>query len=392
MNRRYLLGTLPLLAAAPALAQQLPDIRTLSVTPGAAGTNVTGSLADTKARGLYYVPYRLLPHWRDGRIHPVMNQSRAVTRRYSAEDPNVQQQPAHGKGVELRKSIPALRKDHVVASLDFSGQELRIQAELSGDAALTSCYVGDNLRDVHTLTAVSAAVLVYKQEISYAQFVLDLESEDPEVKEAASQKRKNAKTTNFAAAYGAFADTVAIGLKSTTEIAQQFLDARSAAFPGLAIWVAKEEEVIAELGFARTMMGARRHLREALTSDNKWDHAGAMRQGVNHIIQGSAGEQTKLAMGRMWMERLFTGKYRAQFYFPVHDEVVFSVHKDDAVALIQEAHALMVMNYGGMTIPIVSSIAIGTTFLCEIEIGPVPDPVKIQAALDKIFNEELEAV
>lgn len=56
MNRRFLLGTLPLLAAAPALAQQLPAIRTLSVTPGSNATNVTGSLADAKARGLYYVP------------------------------------------------------------------------------------------------------------------------------------------------------------------------------------------------------------------------------------------------------------------------------------------------------------------------------------------------
>lgn len=55
MNRRFLLGTLPLLAAAPALAQQLPAIRTLSVTPGSNATNVTGSLADTRARGLYYV-------------------------------------------------------------------------------------------------------------------------------------------------------------------------------------------------------------------------------------------------------------------------------------------------------------------------------------------------
>lgn len=56
MNRRFLLGTLPLLAAAPALAQQLPAIRTLTVAPGPTGMNVTGSLADTKARGLYYVP------------------------------------------------------------------------------------------------------------------------------------------------------------------------------------------------------------------------------------------------------------------------------------------------------------------------------------------------
>ena len=56
MNRRFLLGTLPLLAAAPALAQQLPAIRTLTLAPGPGGTNVTGSLADAKARALYYVP------------------------------------------------------------------------------------------------------------------------------------------------------------------------------------------------------------------------------------------------------------------------------------------------------------------------------------------------
>jgi hypothetical protein len=60
MNRRFLLGTLPLLAAAPALAQQLPAIRTVTLAPGtgagAGATTVTGTLADTKARGLYYVP------------------------------------------------------------------------------------------------------------------------------------------------------------------------------------------------------------------------------------------------------------------------------------------------------------------------------------------------
>lgn len=343
-------------------------------------------------RGLYYVPYRMLPHWRDGRVHPVLNQSRAVTRRYSAEDPNVQQQPAHGEGVELRQSIPALEKDHVVVSLDFSGQELRIQAHESGDEALTSCYVGDNLRDVHTLTAVSAAVMVLGQDITYAQFKANLKSEDKAVADAASETRKSAKTVNFAAAYGAFADTVAIGLKSTVEIAQQFLDARSAAFPGLGIWVKKLEEEIGELGYATTMMGARRHLREALTSDNKWDHAGAMRQGVNHKIQGSAGEQTKLAMSRMWRAGLFTGKYRAQFYFPVHDEVVFSVHKDDAVDLTIEAHALMVKPYSTMTIPIESSIAIGRTFLCEHEVGSVPDQVKIRKAVDKALGLEVAAV
>jgi len=56
MNRRFLLGALPILAAAPAFAQQLPAIRTVTLSPAPASTTVTGSLADTKARALYYVP------------------------------------------------------------------------------------------------------------------------------------------------------------------------------------------------------------------------------------------------------------------------------------------------------------------------------------------------
>lgn len=56
MNRRFLLGALPILAAAPAFSQQLPPIRTVTLSPAPASTTVTGSLADTKARALYYVP------------------------------------------------------------------------------------------------------------------------------------------------------------------------------------------------------------------------------------------------------------------------------------------------------------------------------------------------
>jgi len=56
MNRRSFLGTLSILAAAPATAQQLPAIRTVTLSPAPASTTVTGSLADTKARALYYLP------------------------------------------------------------------------------------------------------------------------------------------------------------------------------------------------------------------------------------------------------------------------------------------------------------------------------------------------
>lgn len=56
MNRRFLLGALPILAATPILAQPLPAIRTVALSPAPSSTNVTGTLADTKARSLFYIP------------------------------------------------------------------------------------------------------------------------------------------------------------------------------------------------------------------------------------------------------------------------------------------------------------------------------------------------
>lgn len=53
MKRRLAFLALATLTAGPALAQQLPDIRTITVPAG--GTTVAGKLADTKARSLFYV-------------------------------------------------------------------------------------------------------------------------------------------------------------------------------------------------------------------------------------------------------------------------------------------------------------------------------------------------
>ncbi len=53
MHRRIALLVATAFMGGSALAQQLPDIRTLTVPTG--GTTVAGRLADTKARGLFYV-------------------------------------------------------------------------------------------------------------------------------------------------------------------------------------------------------------------------------------------------------------------------------------------------------------------------------------------------
>lgn len=343
-------------------------------------------------RSLFYKTYKAIPHWRTGRVHSNMNQCEAVTRRYSSSGPNLQQLPKLGDGAEFRGIIQPHHPDAVIVSCDFSGQELRLMAHYSKDANLTACYVGDNLKDVHSLTAAAAAEYLWDGALSYDDFVKLRKSDDEAVADRADQLRKDSKVVNFGTQYDMQAEALAIKLKVEKEVAQNFIDAKNDAMPGIEIWKDHVRQEVEELGYSTTLMGARRHLAEVLRSDNRWERQRAGRQGPNFKIQGSGAEQSKLAMGSMWNRGLFTGRYDAQFIAPIHDECVASVHKDQALAFIKEFHACMAQPYGGMTIPIVSSISIGRDFHKQIEVGDDYDPVAIQAALDKLFAVEPEAL
>ncbi len=337
-------------------------------------------------RSLFYRTYRALPHWSDGRVHPNLNQCEAVTRRYSSSGPNVQQLPKRGEGVEFRQVILPHCKDAVVVSMDFSGQELRLGAEMSGDEAMTSCYVGTNLRDMHSLTAVAAAPMIWGKSVTYEEFMQMLESDDKEVKARAKALRASAKTVNFAAQYGAAAPKIAETLMTDEETAQAFLDARAAAFPKIGQWSNAVAEQARESGYAQTLMGARRHLAQALLGDDKFEASKAERQVGNFWIQGSAAEMTKLAMARMWESGVFfDGRFNAVFYAPIHDEVVFSVHKDQALEVIKQVHPMMIAPYATMGIPIVSSISLGPDFGQQIECGDYVDEARINDALKEVF-------
>lgn len=333
---------------------------------------------------MFYRPYRNAPHWRDGLIHSSMIQCEAVTRRYSSREPNLQQLPSRGEGIKFRTLILPHHDDAVIVSLDFQAQELVLMAEVSGDEALRSCYVGDNLRDGHSLIAVAAAPAIWGEHITYEEFMAMRKSKDEAVAARASALRGNGKTVNFATQFGAMAPKVALELKSTEEVAQEFIDAKDRAFPGINIWKEKQAEIDDQRGYALTLLGGRRHLVDGMRDDANR----AERQGINYAIQGSAAEQTKLAMRSMWEQNLFTGRFDAQFIAPIHDETVASVHRKDVVAFARAAQACMVQKYAGMSIPMKSSLAIGRDFSCPVEIGTDFTDEQVQEAVDKLFAVE----
>lgn len=342
---------------------------------------------------MYYTPYKYFNHWKDNKVHAGINQCATNTRRYTSNDPNLQQMPKHpkatGEPARFREVIVPHKRNAVVVSMDFSSQELRVIAEYSQDPNMLACYVGDSLKDMHLLTGLGIWNRTMAQPTDYerlAQFLEDTAC--PEYKHAKSC-RTLGKKVNFTTEYGAQAPKLAQTMLITEEEAQAYIDAKLDAFPVAAAW---KNVVVAEVkkhGFVTTMLGARRHLVDALNSSNSYEASKAERQAVNFKVQGSSAEMTKLAMKRMWERKLFD-RYDALFIAPIHDEVVASVVVDELLPFLREMHECMVAPYANMQIPIVSSISIGPNFGEQIEVGETVDDEVIKKALVQIFGEEFE--
>lgn len=337
---------------------------------------------------MFYTAYKSAMHWRDGFVHPELNQCATVTRRYTSGNPNIQQVPGKGDGAKIRTVFMPHHKDAVFVSVDLTGQELRGLAHACQDPDMLSCYLGDKPRDIHSLVAVQAAPFIWRHEVTYEEFMAMRKSSDKAVADRASALRSHAKTCVFGSNYGAQAPNLALQLKTDEETAQKFLDALDAAFPRIKKWKEEVNVIGADIGYSKTFLGARRHLATALRANDKWDVMRAERQLGNAVIQGSGAEQLKLAMSKMWSSDLFF-RYDAHFFAPIHDEVCASVHRDQAVDFILEMHATMIQPYGGMSVPAASSLALGRDFSCPLEVGENPTRESVKAAIEKLFEGDV---
>jgi DNA polymerase I-like protein with 3'-5' exonuclease and polymerase domains/5'-3' exonuclease len=373
---------------------------------------------------MFYTPYKAFQHWKDNLVHANVTQNGAGTRRYTSSGPNLQQLPKHpkatGEPARFREVYVPHHSRAVIVAPDFSGQELRLIAEYSQDPNMLACYVGNDLKDMHSLTA--AGILRKKALAGRIQQLWTMsgqQSDDPETEQHAfaglveswkgidyagfteldngpwkrlyKTLRALGKKTNFTTEYGAQAPRLAETLLVDNDEAQQYIEAKLAAFPVAEAWKQKViEEEFHKLGYVTDMMGGRRHLSEALRSGNKWEIGKAERQGVNFKIQGSAAQMTKLAMGRVWRSGILF-RYDARFLAPIHDELVFSVCIDDLVPFLQELHALMIVPYATMQVPIVTSIGVGRNFGQLLELGETVVADAVNDTIYELFpNEKLK--
>lgn len=331
---------------------------------------------------LFYSKLPLWVHPQTGNVHPGVNSVGTDTRRPTGSNPNFFQLSKAGEGIKIRRClIPNRNKGHdLIVSLDFDQEELRLAAGLSGDRGMMSCYIGDNLRDMHSITGASMARMDYE---TFSAIRKD--ETNPESKKL-SDIRKLAKNVNFLSLYRGGAAKLSRKLLKTEPEAQAFLDAKADAFPDYETWT---EAVIAEAkrqGWVSTLYGSRRHLFDRLYNPDRKLASAYERKAINYKVQALAADILKRVLADLWRSQLLQ-KHDATFIVPLYDELVFSCHHTQAVALIQGIHALMVKEVPRLPLPIWSSISLGANFGDQIELGTEPDTDVIVAAIGKALGD-----
>jgi DNA polymerase I-like protein with 3'-5' exonuclease and polymerase domains/5'-3' exonuclease len=343
--------------------------------------------------GLYYSKYPYFVHWKTGKIHSSHNQCATNTRRASSSAPNMQQLPKHpkieGQPAKFREVIIPHKSNAIIVSMDFMAQELRVIADYSQDPNMLACFIGDNLADMHLLTGLGIAQRrMSKANWSYETLEAAISDPSDTNFKFAKECRVLGKKTNFTTEYGAAAPKLAQTLLVSEDDAQDFIDAKEAAFPRAVQWKLEVVSEVKAAGFVVTKLGARRHLAPLLNSDDKWIASKADRQAVNFLIQSSSAEMTKLAEGRMWLANL-VNRFDCQIIGPIHDEVVASCTIEDLPEFIAAMHKCMVVPYADMTVPVLSSISFGPNFGIQIEIGEEPTAEAVNQGLKEL--QEMEA-
>ena len=299
---------------------------------------------------LYWSSYPTMIQWKTGRLHPEVRQSGTNTRRFTGSTPNIMQMQGDEGGVR------SVIKDgkRLIGSLDQSSQEVRLMAELSQDAGLLSCYLGDNLRDTHSLVAHRIA------KVTYEEFMAMRKSENKEVATKANSIRQISKTVFFGNLYGSAAPKTAETLGISVEEAQGYIDAIEKAFPGIKTYQEASSNMAETQGWVPILGGTKRHLAELVNSDDKWTASKALRQAGNARIQGAAANQIKTVMSDIWDSDLLENS-SFRWVFPCHDEIVVSTDKKDTVEVIQRLHQMMVKPFM-TTLPSESSIGVGRSY------------------------------
>lgn len=338
-----------------------------------------------------------------GRIHCSFNQIGADTGRFSSSDPNMQNIPSHNK--DIRKMFRA-SKGCVLLSSDYSAQEPRLTAHMSKDDKMIEAYKQG--KDLY----VGIASLAFDLPYAECQEFRPDGTKNPEGKERRTTAKAIVLGICYGKGIPAIADDLRIPVKKAQQIydrvmnafpgLQKFMDesqemartkgyvttvwGRKRRLPNMQLplyefsyagGVAKDFDPMFDdedefslstevdeatiQKYTRLLTNARNwkdkeKIKEraevdgVIIKDNGGYIAEATRQCVNSRIQGSAADQTKLAMILIDKDEQLK-QLGFKLLLPVHDELIGECPRENAKAVADRFSELMVLAAKDLSVP-----------------------------------------
>lgn len=382
-----------------------------------------GEMASIEQRmKLYLTPYQLLTDPETSRMYPEVS-SMLATRRMACSNPNGMQLSKRGESTYVRGFYLADEEDHVLVSLDWSQIELVLIGELSGDPEFFKAYGQLPYQDLHLGAAADVLGVViegvtpellknmHKMEADTIPSALLIKPNGEALTPGAAKKfwrTEVGKGSNFNYWYSGALSTVGDKLGWTSEQMWAATDAYRTRFAVAEAWRVGIIEQAKWDGFVTLPDG---HKRTRWEITHEWTtitnrmfeqylnvgHAGVYKFGqqvmkavrsragnqlVNAVIQGSSATLAKRSIIKI-RERIKAEGFDAKFKMPIHDELLFSVHKSQVVAFIKMAKEVMT-NHPDIVrnLKIDCTASVGRTFepydkvkapLGQIELDEVPD-------------------
>lgn len=356
---------------------------------------------------LYLNPYLDLTDPETGRVYPVLN-SMLATRRMATKFPNPMQLAKRGESTYVRGFYLPDQKDHVLMSADWSSVELVIIGDLSRDPEFAKVFGQLPYGDLHSGAAADGLGIPEGQfmdmrsmeqaEEFFAKHGTDhgFKFENFGGQKLAPNKfyklmrTEVGKGSNFNYWYSGALGTVGEKLGWTSDEMWDATDRYRQRFSVAEEWRLATIAHGVRYGYVELPDGHRRVKYEATDQwaahwCRQWDalfpdmqgprnfgrklmktiQTRAKNQMVNAKVQGTGGTLAKRSILRL--RELVREKYvvqvRPRFKIPVHDELVFSVHKDYVLEFRQLLLDIMCDHPDIIqTLPLHATVSIGNTF------------------------------
>ena len=216
-----------------------------------------------------------------GKIHCHFNQYGAATGRMSSDEPNMQNIPARGEASEIRKMFVA-DPGFVLISCDYSQQEPRILAHVSGDAHLIAAY-----NEGKDLYAQMSSLVFHR---SYEDCLEHYP--DGSLNKEGKRLRGMMKAIVLGIMYSKEAPSIAEDLKISIDEAKNLYDTFFKRFPKVKEYLDKTQKFAIENGYVKTIWGRKRRLPDMMLPPYEISYLdGGVKSADFDPLDFSSGEQ-----------------------------------------------------------------------------------------------------